>query len=210
MAWLGSLTRPLPAMRRRSICQGRHTDGGRRSCPPATRSMIAVPEICWRGLSMDYNWLTPKPRGASQREGLGSFAVEPVAAGETVATFGGWVYQGTLGGLARTARAGPSGGHRPHLVRMRRPRRCSTVAQLRAPRPDHRRQATSRQVVCFDATRCVTPAATTSSAACAENRPAAPSSPPPTGATGDSGEVRRLVFAYRRAGSRHVLRNPDR
>jgi SET domain-containing protein len=41
---------------------------------------------------MDYNWLSPKaharPAGS---KGWGSFAVEPIAAGETVAAFGGWV-----------------------------------------------------------------------------------------------------------------------
>ncbi len=41
---------------------------------------------------LDYNWLTPKaearPAGG---KGWGSYATEPIAAGETVAGFGGWV-----------------------------------------------------------------------------------------------------------------------
>lgn len=41
---------------------------------------------------MDLNWLTPKaqarPAGA---KGMGSYAAEPIRAGETVAAFGGWV-----------------------------------------------------------------------------------------------------------------------
>ena len=41
---------------------------------------------------MDVNWLTPKaqarPAGAT---GMGSFAVAPISAGETIAAFGGWV-----------------------------------------------------------------------------------------------------------------------
>ena len=44
---------------------------------------------------MDYNWLTPKaearPAGA---KGWGSYATESIAAGETVAVFGGWVVDG--------------------------------------------------------------------------------------------------------------------
>ena len=41
---------------------------------------------------MEHTWLTPKaqvrPAGG---KGLGSFAIAPIAAGETVAAFGGWV-----------------------------------------------------------------------------------------------------------------------
>ena len=44
---------------------------------------------------MDYNWLSPKaearPAGA---KGWGSFALEPIPAGETVAAFGGWIVTG--------------------------------------------------------------------------------------------------------------------
>ena len=44
---------------------------------------------------MDFSWLTPKaqarPAGA---KGWGSFVVEPISAGETVAAFGGWVMSG--------------------------------------------------------------------------------------------------------------------
>jgi SET domain-containing protein len=41
---------------------------------------------------VDYNWLSPKAqaRPAGMR-GWGSFATEPIPAGETVAAFGGWV-----------------------------------------------------------------------------------------------------------------------
>lgn len=51
---------------------------------------------------MDYNWLTPKAEARPIGEkGWGSFAIEPVAAGETVAAFGGWVVTGaTLTGLS--------------------------------------------------------------------------------------------------------------
>ena len=46
---------------------------------------------------MDYNWLTPKaqarPAGA---KGWGSFVIEPIQAGETVAAFGGWVMTGEM------------------------------------------------------------------------------------------------------------------
>ena len=45
---------------------------------------------------MDYNWLSPKaearPAGA---KGWGSFALEPILAGETVAAFGGWIVTGS-------------------------------------------------------------------------------------------------------------------
>jgi hypothetical protein len=48
---------------------------------------------------MDYNWLSPKAEARPVGEkGWGSFAVEPVAAGETVAAFGGHVVTGA--GLA--------------------------------------------------------------------------------------------------------------
>ena len=41
---------------------------------------------------MDYNWLTPKAEARPAGDkGWGSFAIEPIAAGETVAAFGGWV-----------------------------------------------------------------------------------------------------------------------
>jgi SET domain-containing protein len=44
---------------------------------------------------MDYNWLSPKaearPAGG---KGWGSFALEPIPAGETVAAFGGWIVTG--------------------------------------------------------------------------------------------------------------------
>ncbi len=41
---------------------------------------------------MDYNWLSPKAEARPAGEkGWGSFAVEPIPAGETVAAFGGWV-----------------------------------------------------------------------------------------------------------------------
>ncbi|MFN8072139.1 MAG: SET domain-containing protein-lysine N-methyltransferase [Mycobacterium sp.] len=51
---------------------------------------------------MDYNWLTPKAEARpSGEKGWGSYAVEPVPAGETVAAFGGWVVTGaTLAGLS--------------------------------------------------------------------------------------------------------------
>ena len=44
---------------------------------------------------MDYNWLSPKaearPAGG---KGWGSFALEPIPAGDTVAAFGGWIVTG--------------------------------------------------------------------------------------------------------------------
>ena len=41
---------------------------------------------------MDYNWLSPKAEARpAEEKGWGSFAVEPIAAGETVAAFGGWM-----------------------------------------------------------------------------------------------------------------------
>ena len=41
---------------------------------------------------MDYNWLNPKAEARPVGEkGWGSFATEPIAAGEVVAAFGGWV-----------------------------------------------------------------------------------------------------------------------
>ncbi len=41
---------------------------------------------------MDYNWLTPKAQARpAGGKGWGSFALEPIAQGETVAVFGGWV-----------------------------------------------------------------------------------------------------------------------
>ena len=44
---------------------------------------------------MDYNWLTPKAEARPAGDkGFGSFVVEPIASGETVAGFGGWVIDG--------------------------------------------------------------------------------------------------------------------
>ena len=44
---------------------------------------------------MDLNWLTPKAQARNAGgKGMGSFAAEPIAAGETVAAFGGWVVDG--------------------------------------------------------------------------------------------------------------------
>lgn len=41
---------------------------------------------------MDYNWLNPKAEARPVGEkGWGSFAIEPISAGEVVAGFGGWV-----------------------------------------------------------------------------------------------------------------------
>ena len=41
---------------------------------------------------MDYNWLTPKAQARPAGEkGWGSFVIEPIRKGETVAAFGGWV-----------------------------------------------------------------------------------------------------------------------
>jgi SET domain-containing protein len=46
---------------------------------------------------MDYNWLSPKAEARPAGEkGWGSFAVETIAAGETVAAFGGWVVTGAV------------------------------------------------------------------------------------------------------------------
>jgi SET domain-containing protein len=46
---------------------------------------------------MDYNWLSPKAEARPAGEkGWGSFAVEPITAGETVAAFGGWVVTGAV------------------------------------------------------------------------------------------------------------------
>jgi len=40
---------------------------------------------------VDYNWLTPKAQARpAGTKGWGAFVVEPIAAGETVAAFGGW------------------------------------------------------------------------------------------------------------------------
>jgi len=44
---------------------------------------------------VDYNWLSPKAQARPAGDkGWGSFAVEPIEAGETVAAFGGWVVSG--------------------------------------------------------------------------------------------------------------------
>lgn len=41
---------------------------------------------------MDYNWLTPKAEAVPREgKGWGSLALEPIAAGETIAIFGGWI-----------------------------------------------------------------------------------------------------------------------
>jgi hypothetical protein len=41
---------------------------------------------------LDYNWLTPKAQARpAGGKGWGSYATEPIAKGETVAGFGGWV-----------------------------------------------------------------------------------------------------------------------
>ena len=41
---------------------------------------------------MDYNWLTPKAEARPAGDkGWGSYVTSPIAAGETVAVFGGWV-----------------------------------------------------------------------------------------------------------------------
>ncbi|MDI1289863.1 MAG: SET domain-containing protein-lysine N-methyltransferase [bacterium] len=41
---------------------------------------------------MDVNWLNPKARARPAGDkGWGSFALEPIAAGETVTAFGGWI-----------------------------------------------------------------------------------------------------------------------
>ena len=41
---------------------------------------------------MDYNWLHPKAEARpAGHKGWGSFATEPIPAGETVAAFGGWI-----------------------------------------------------------------------------------------------------------------------
>ena len=46
---------------------------------------------------MDCNWLSPKAEARPAGEkGWGSFATEPIAAGETVAAFGGWVVTGAV------------------------------------------------------------------------------------------------------------------
>jgi hypothetical protein len=44
---------------------------------------------------MDLNWLSPRAHARpAEHKGMGSFAIEPIAAGETVAAFGGWVVDG--------------------------------------------------------------------------------------------------------------------
>ena len=46
-----------------------------------------------RGTSLDMNWLTPKAQAHEAGDkGWGSFATEPISAGETVGSFGGWSY----------------------------------------------------------------------------------------------------------------------
>ena len=41
---------------------------------------------------MDYNWLTPKAQARpAGGKGWGSYALEPIAQGDTVAVFGGWI-----------------------------------------------------------------------------------------------------------------------
>jgi len=52
----------------------------------------AAPAFVLDGRLMDHNWLSHKAHARPAGEkGWGSFAVEPIAAGETVAAFGGWV-----------------------------------------------------------------------------------------------------------------------
>ena len=53
----------------------------------------------WHPVRMDFNWLTPKAEANPAGEkGWGSFATEPISAGETVAGFGGYVVSlATLG-----------------------------------------------------------------------------------------------------------------
>jgi uncharacterized protein len=53
-------------------------------------------------LRVDYNWLTPKAQARPAGEkGWGSFAIETIRAGETVAAFGGWVVdRATLGTMS--------------------------------------------------------------------------------------------------------------
>ena len=53
-------------------------------------------------MSLDYNWLTPKAQARPAGEkGWGSFAIERIAQGETVAAFGGWVIdRGTLDSMS--------------------------------------------------------------------------------------------------------------
>ena len=46
---------------------------------------------------MDYNWLTGKAEARPAGDkGWGSFALEPISAGETVAAFGGWMVPGSV------------------------------------------------------------------------------------------------------------------
>ncbi len=46
---------------------------------------------------MDFNWLSPKAEARpAEGKGWGSFAVEPIRAGETVAAFGGCVVTGAV------------------------------------------------------------------------------------------------------------------
>jgi uncharacterized protein len=58
---------------------------------------------------MDYNWLNPKaearPAGG---KGWGSFALEPIRAGATVAAFGGWIVPRTVLGELSEERQGRS------------------------------------------------------------------------------------------------------
>jgi len=51
---------------------------------------------------LDFNWLTPKAQARPAGEkGWGSFVIEPIAQGETVAAFGGWVVdRASLGTLS--------------------------------------------------------------------------------------------------------------
>ena len=51
---------------------------------------------------MDYNWLTPKAQARPAGEkGWGSFVIERISQGETVAAFGGWVVdRATLSGMS--------------------------------------------------------------------------------------------------------------
>jgi uncharacterized protein len=58
---------------------------------------------------LDYNWLTPKAQARPAGDkGWGSFAVEPIAQGETVAAFGGWVVPRAVLGTMSADRQGRS------------------------------------------------------------------------------------------------------
>lgn len=60
-----------------------------------------------RGDQVDYNWLTPKAEARPAGDkGWGSFVIDPIHQGETVAAFGGWVVtRQTLGTLSNDRQA---------------------------------------------------------------------------------------------------------